>query len=108
MVSAAEWRGPPYEDPHPTAQHGGRALVAFPRGSEAEFVDLGARPVAAIFPLSQGQINRRPGTWSPEWEPAALVAYSGTRLFSLIFEQPGEQFRTFKDFYPLPPEEAPL
>ena len=109
MVCAAECRTPQarggtYEDPFPSGIIGARPLVAFPTTTQQfEFVDLvGSRDVAVIFPLAWGQINHVPGTWKPEWEPATLVAYKRGGLFSIVFEQPDAEFRTLKDFYPLP------
>jgi hypothetical protein len=71
-------------------------------------VDLTQRPVVAIFPMAAGQINRIPGTWQPEWEPAAVVVYHQQSCFSVIFEQPEAPLRLVKDFFPLNFEEVAL
>jgi hypothetical protein len=78
------------------------------------------RPVALVIQNAQAQINRNPRIWQPEWVPATIVVYdynlldnscsstttfthglneSNRCVFSVIFEDEGEDQRHVIDFY---------
>jgi Cyclin D1 binding domain len=86
-------------------------------------VDMEKRPVSTVISNAQGQINRDPREWQPEIVPATVVVYDYSldsnvatsspivssigrclqacerAVFSVIFEDPDEEFRHVMDFH---------
>ncbi len=111
------------DDPFPTAT-GPRPILCFEIDGIIPNmeVQLERRPVCTVISNAQGQINRNPRVWQPEWIQATIVMYdygldvgssvensarsvenrldeSERAVFSVIFEDEGEDYRHVMDFH---------
>jgi hypothetical protein len=80
----------------------------------ATIVDIADRvPFVEAAYRGHGQINRRPGRWSPEWNNVTLIVYrtalhtSGGATFSILWDDEDEPFMHIMDFVPMEKNSQP-
>jgi hypothetical protein len=87
-------------------QEDNRVIIMIAEMGAVDAVDIMNRiPLINGAFRGQGQINKRPGRWSPEWVPITMIVYhapltpSGA-VFSIIWDDEGDMFMHMMDFTP--------